>query len=148
MKVILQQDVKGTGKKGDLVKVADGFARNFLIKKGLAIEASTQALAEMKTREESKAHHKEEEIKQAQQVAQRLKDQTVKIIAKAGAAGKLFGSVTAKDLSAALLKDFNIKIDKRKISLHSDIKNYGKYTFEVKLLTGITATMHVEVAEE
>lgn len=136
MKVILTQDVKGSGKKGELVKVSDGYARNFLLPKGLAIEASAQALGEMKARQASVEHKAAVEKQAAQEMAGKIGGKTVKIAAKAGANGKLFGSVTSKEISEELSRQFGAQIDKRKIVMDSDIKAFGSYTVQVKLHPG------------
>ena len=122
MKVILTQDVKGSGKKGDMINVADGYAKNFLIKKGLAVVA--------------------------QDTAKELSGKTIKLTAKAGTNGRLFGSVTAKEIAEELEKSYHVSIDKRKISLESDIKAYGSYSCEIKLHTGVSAKMTVMITEE
>ncbi len=147
MKVILLQDVKGTGKKGELVEVSDGFARNFLLPKKAAKKATAQAMSELKNAEESKAFKIEEEKKAANASKAVLEGKVLNIKAKAGQNGKLFGSVTAKEISAELKKQFNIAIDKRKITLDSDIKTFGSYKAQVKLYTGIVATVNVVVSE-
>ena len=147
MQVILNQDVKGTGKKGQLVTVSDGYARNFLLPKKLAVEANAQAVTEMKNREASAAHHLAEEKTVAQTAANRLEGQTVYISAKAGSTGRLFGAVTAKEIADAISEKLSLEIDKRKISLASDIKQTGEYTAEVKLYQGITAKIKVMVGE-
>lgn len=148
MKVILTKDLKGSGKKGELVKVSDGYARNFLLPKGFAVEASTQAMAELKAKEDAAEHHAAVEKQTAMDVAKKLKDQSVKFTAKAGANGKLFGSVTAKEISEELKKQFGCEVDKRKISLDADIKAFGTYKAVVKLHQGITANIKVVVGEE
>lgn len=147
MKVILKQDVKGTGKAGDLVNVADGYAQNFLIKRGLATEANAQAVNEKKAKDASKQHHAATELASAQDMAKKLEGKTVKVAAKAGANGKLFGAVTAKEVSAELKVQYQMNVDKRKISLGQDIKGYGVFSGEVKLHTGVTANIKVEVVE-
>ena len=147
MKVILTQDVKGSGKKGELVKVSDGYARNFLQPKGLAIEASAQALGEMKARQASVEHKAAVEKQAAQEMAGKIGGKTVKIAAKAGANGKLFGSVTSKEISEELSRQFGAQIDKRKIVMDSDIKAFGSYTVQVKLHPGIAADVYVVVGE-
>ncbi|MCQ4895221.1 50S ribosomal protein L9 [Anaerotruncus sp. DFI.9.16] len=147
MKVILTQDVKGSGKKGELVKVSDGYARNFLLPKGLAIEASAQALGEMKARQASVEHKAAVEKQAAQEMAGKIGGKTVKIAAKAGANGKLFGSVTSKEISEELSRQFGAQIDKRKIVMDSDIKAFGSYTVQVKLHPGIVADVYVVVGE-
>ena len=147
MQVILTQDVKGTGKKGQLCKVADGYARNFLLKQGLAVEATSSAVNEMKAKQASKEHHAAVERQAAQDTADSLNEKTVKIFAKAGAGGKLFGSVTAKEISETIKKDLKIEVDKRKVSV-ADIKAFGTYEAEVKLYPGISAKVYVVVGEE
>ena len=146
MKVILKQDVKGQGKKGELVTVSDGYARNFLFPRGLAIEADSQAMNELRNREESVAYHKKVEKDAALAAAQTLKDKALTIHAKAGSGGRLFGSVTTKEVAETLEKQVGVKVDKRKITMN-DIKAFGTYTAEVKLYTGVTAEIQVVVAE-
>ncbi len=146
MKVILKQDVKGQGKKGELVTVSDGYARNFLFPRGLAVEADSQAMNELRNREESAAYHKKVEKDAALAAAETLKDKALTIHAKAGSAGRLFGSVTTKEVAEALEKQVGVKVDKRKITMN-DIKAFGTYTAEVKLYTGVTAEIQVVVAE-
>ena len=148
MKVILKEDVKGSGKKGDLVNVADGYAKNFLIRRGLAIEASTQAINEKKTREAAAAHHAQVALEEAQAVAARLSGKTVKVSARAGENGKLFGKVTSKEIAAAVEKEFSLEVNKKKISLEAEIRAFGTYPFEIKLHPGVTAKLYVSVIEE
>lgn len=147
MKVILKQDVKGSGKKGELVNVSDGYARNFLLPRGLATEASAQALGEMKSKQAAVEHKAAVEKQAAADLAEKIKDKTIKLTAKAGANGKLFGSVTSKEISEELSKQFGAGIDKRKIVLDADIKGFGTYTVQVKLHPGITSTIFVAVGE-
>lgn len=146
MKVILKADVKSLGKKGDLVNTRDGYARNFLFPKGLAIEANAQAMNEFNNKETAKKFHKAEEIKAANELKDRIEGKTFKVAAKAGANGKLFGSVTAKDVSAAIKEEMGENIDKRKISMQ-DIKAFGTTQIEVKVYQGITAKVFVQVVE-
>lgn len=146
MKVILKADVKSLGKKGDLVNTSDGYARNFLFPKGLAIEANAQAMNEFNNKETAKKFHKAEEIKAANELKDRIEGKTFKVVAKAGANGKLFGSVTAKDVSAAIKEVMDENIDKRKISMQ-DIKAFGTTQIEVKVYQGITAKVFVQVVE-
>lgn len=146
MKVILKADVKSLGKKGELVNASDGYARNFLFPKGLAVEANASAMNDFNNKENAKKFHKAEEIKAAQADADKLEGKTFKLTAKAGANGKLFGSVTAKDVAAQIKKDMNIDIDKRKISM-DDIKQFGTATAEIKVYQGITAKIYVQVSE-
>lgn len=146
MKVILKQDVSGKGKKGELINVSDGYARNFLFPRGLAMEADVQAMNDLRNREESARFHAAEEKKSAQQAADLLNGKTVKLTAKAGQNGKLFGSVTTKEVAEALHTQYGTAVDKRKIVM-SDIKTFGSYEAEVKLYQGITAKLTVTVSE-
>lgn len=146
MDVILKADVKGLGKKGEKVKASDGYARNYLFPKGLAVEANAQAMTELRNREQSNQHKLDLEIAAANDSKAKLQGETVKMTAKAGQNGKLFGSVTAKEVAAEITKQFNVKIDKRKITM-DDIKNFGSYKIEIKLYTNITAEMTVMVGE-
>ncbi len=147
MQVILTQDVKGTGKKGQLCKVADGYARNFLLAKGLAVEANAGSLNEMKTKQAAKEHQAEVERSAAQAMADKLNEKTVKMTAKAGAGGKLFGSVTAKEVVEAIAKTYGVQVDKRKVTL-DDIKTFGTFTAEIRMHPGIVAKVFVVVGEE
>lgn len=146
MKVILKADVKALGKKGDLVNASDGYARNFLFPKGLAVEANSEALNDYNNKEKAKKYHKAEEIKAANAVAQKLEGKTFKFTAKAGANGKIFGSVTAKDVTEKINRELDVNIDKRKITM-SDIKSFGTVQAEVKVYKGITAGIFVQVSE-
>ena len=145
MKVILQQDVKNLGKKGDLVNASDGYARNFLFPKGLAIEANSSAMNDFNNKA-SKKFHKAEEIKAAQADAAKLDGKTFKLTAKAGANGKLFGSVTSKDVSKQIKDELGIDIDKRKIVM-PDVKAFGTVQAEIKVYQGISAKVFVQVSE-
>ena len=146
MKVVLLQDVNGHGKKGELCNVSDGYARNFLFPKKLAVEADNAALNELKNREQAAAHHKQEEINAAKATAEALNGKSVTIKAKAGSNGKLFGSVTSKEIAAEIKNTLGIEIDKKKMSV-ADIKNFGEYTAEIKLYQGISAKITVKVCE-
>lgn len=146
MKVVLTQDVKGLGKKGELVSTSDGYARNFLFPRKLAVEANSQALSELKNREASEKHRIDTEIAAAKANAEKLQGKTVKLSAKAGANGKLFGSVTAKDVATVISKEIGVLLDKRKVVVE-DIKTFGTYPVEVKLYNGISASMFVMVGE-
>ncbi len=148
MKVILKQDVKGQGKKGDLINVSDGYARNFLLPKGLAIEANKQAMNDLEGKRESEVYHKNLEEEKARNIAERMKDITVKLSAKAGAGGKLFGSITSKDVAEALKAQYNIDIDKRKFDLKDGIKNCGETEVTVRLYPQITGKFKVVVSEQ
>lgn len=146
MEVILKKDVKGLGKAGEKVKASDGYARNFLFPKGLAVEANAQTLTEYKNSEASKQHKIDVEVAAAKDAKAKLDGKTVHLTAKAGQNGRLFGSVTTKDVAQAITEQLSVTVDKRKLSV-ADIKNFGTYTAEVKLYTGIAATVTVEVAE-
>lgn len=148
MKVVLKADVKGQGKKGEMVNVSDGYARNFLLPRGLAVEADKQAMNDVKNRENAEKYKIEQEKKAAGAAREKLDGKTVKIKAKGGAGGKLFGSVTAKEISDALNKQYALDIDKRKVVLQNDIKAFGSYEAELKLYTGISAKFFVQVTEE
>ena len=146
MKLVLLQDVKALGKKGQLVSASDGYARNFLIPKGLAKEANAQAMNEYKNAENSKKYKTEQEIAAANSAKATLDGKTLEIKTKAGKSGKLFGAVTSKDVSANIKQQFALDIDKHKISMN-DIKDLGTYTAKIKLYTGITAEINVTVSE-
>ena len=146
MKVLLKQDVKGQGKAGQIVNVSDGYARNFLFPRQLAVPADAQAMNEVRTKEEAARYHAKVEKEDAMKTAELLKDKVLVIKAKAGSAGRLFGSVTTKEVSAELEKQFGVKIDKRKISM-DDIKAFGSYNAELKLPQGVVAKVTVKVAE-
>ena len=144
MKVILTADVKGKGKKGEMVTVSDGYARNFLFPRNLAINADAHAMTELKNREESKAFHIAEDKKAAQAICDKINKQTVTIKAKAGASGKLYGAITSKEIADEIKKQFAVDVDKRKISVN-DIKAAGEYSADVKLYNGIVAQITVSV---
>ena len=148
MKVVLLQDVRSIGKKGDLKKVSDGYARNYLLPRKLAKEANAQAMNELKNAENAKAYKIRTETENAQKNADLLTGKTLKIYAKPGQGGKIFGSVTAKDLAEEIKKQFGLEVDKRKIVLDSDIKAFGSFNFDVKFYSGIAATMTVAVCEK
>ena len=145
MKVILLQDVKSLGKKGELVNASDGYARNFLFPKGLAKEANAQAMNELKNAEQSKKYKKETEIAAANKAKAELEGSKFVMKAKAGESGKLFGSITAKEVSAEIKRQKGLDVDKRRIVLKGDIKTIGEYTAEIKLYTGISANGEIVV---
>ena len=147
IKVIFIQDVKGTAKKGDTKNVADGYARNLLIPKGLAVEATPENLNLLNGQKASAQHKIDVEKAAAQAAREQLHDKKVVIKAKAGTGGRLFGSVTAAQVAQAIEQQFGTKIDKKKVSLKSDIKAFGTYSAEIRLYTGIAATVTVEVEE-
>ncbi|NLN82470.1 MAG: 50S ribosomal protein L9 [Clostridiales bacterium] len=146
MKVILKQDLKGQGKKGDLINVSDGYARNYLFPHGLAIEANASAMNELKNREQSAAYRMEQEKKQAESTAEALQGKTLKIKARGGQNGRLFGSVTTKEVAEEIEKQYHVSVDKRKISM-DDIKSFGSYTAEIKLAQNVGTKITVVVEE-
>ena len=145
MKVVLLADVKGQGKKNDVINVSDGYARNFLLPRKLAIEADAKVMNEIKGREDSIKHKIEVETAEAKATAAKLDSILVKIPASSGADGRLYGSITAKDIAEQLQKEYGITVDKRKIQLSDPIRAYGKYDLDVKLYTDIVGKVHVLV---
>ena len=148
MKVILQQDVKGQGKPGQLVNVSDGYARNFLLPKKLAVPANADNMNKMIMQDKAKKAQMEAEKAEAQATAEKLKELMVKIPAKAGAGGRLFGAVTSKEISEALQAQFGLNIAKSKIVQDEPIKSFGTYQLKCKLGYEITGTVNVVVTEE
>ena len=148
MKVILLSDVKGQGKKNDVVEVSDGYAKNFLFPRKLAKAADAQSLNDIKGREEARLYRIATEKKEAQELAKRLETLVVKIPASSGADGRLYGSITTKDISERLQADHGIVIDKRKLVLSENIKAYGKYEVEAKLYTEVVGKVYVLVCEK
>ncbi|MBR2831387.1 MAG: 50S ribosomal protein L9 [Oscillospiraceae bacterium] len=147
MKVILEQDVKGKGKKGQMVNVADGYARNYLFPQKLAVPATSDNLNAMKIRERARQAQLERDRAEAAENAKKLEGIVVKIPAKAGGAGKLFGSVTSKEISEALKEQCGISIEKNKIVQAEPIKTFGSYEVKCKLGFEISGTIHVIVTE-
>ncbi len=147
MKVILKEDVKSLGKKGELVNTADGYARNYLFPRGLAMEASVQAMNELKNREEATKHRVLVEKEEAQALQKTLEGKNIHITAAGGQNGKLFGSVTTKEIAEALKQQVNAQVDKKKIHLAEDIKAFGTYEAEIKLNHGFSAKVFVVVSE-
>lgn len=145
MKVILQADVKGQGKKGQAINVSDGYARNFLIPKGLAIVADSAALNDLKNKEASRLHKIEVEKAAAREIAAKLETVSVKIGASSGADGRLYGSVTSKEIAAELEAQHKIVIDKRKIDMPDPIKAFGTYSIPVKLYTDVSGKINVVI---
>jgi large subunit ribosomal protein L9 len=148
MKVILTQDVKGQGKKNQIVDVSDGYARNFLLPKKLAVPADASAVNDIKNKEASKQHKIDVEKQQAEQIAEKLKTITVKFEYAAGPDKRLYGSVTSKDIADALKKDHGIDIDKRKITVKETIKSFGSFTADVKLFTDVSGKINILVTSK
>ena len=147
MKVVLKQDVRNLGKKGELVETSDGYARNFLFPRNLAAEADNKAMNELKNAESSKQFKTDTQIKQATASKNKLEGQVFKMTAKAGSNGRLFGSVTSKEIAQEIKKQYAISVDKRKVTLDTDIKAFGTYNATVKLYNGIVANIKVQVTE-
>ncbi len=148
MKVILQQDVRGQGKKGQMVEVAEGYARNFLLPRKLAVPATADAVNTMQLREKAKKAEDARLKAEAEAVVEKLKNAPVKVSARAGANGKLFGAVTSKEVSEALLAQHGIELAKNKIVMDEPIKAYGAYQLKAKLGYEVSGTVYVMVVEE
>jgi large subunit ribosomal protein L9 len=148
MKVILKQDVKSLGKQNDMVEVSDGYARNYLLPKSLAVEANKSNLSIMNNKKGSEELKKEKELKDAKNLASKLKDKTIVIKVKAGENGKLFGSITSKDISDKIKAELNLDIDKKRITILESIKVLGTYQIEAKLYHGVTEKFTVKIGQE
>ena len=147
MKVILMQDVKGKGKKGQMIEVSDGYARNYMLPRKIAVEATTDAVNTMRMNDKAAAEKAAKERAEAMEVSKKLRDMTLVVTAKGGGAGRLFGSVTNAEIADALAKKTGIKLDKRKIVIADPIKNVGTYTVTCKLGYEITAPLTVKIEE-
>ena len=148
MKVILKQDIKGVGKKDQIINASDGYARNFLLPKGLAVVADSTNMSNLKSKNEANLYKKNQELENAKSIANKLNETTLKIKAKVGENGKLFGGITSKEISEHLKKDFNIEVDKKKIVLNENIKQIGTTIVEVNLYEGVVAKLKVMVIEQ
>lgn len=148
MKVLLLQDVKGKGKKDTIIDVSDGYARNFLLPKGVAVEADAKIMNDYKNKQAAKKHHEEMEKQAAKETAEKLAGLVVKILATAGADGRFYGSVTTKDIAEELEKQHGITVDKRKIVLDDAIKAFGSYSLDVKLYPEISGKLNVIVTQK
>jgi large subunit ribosomal protein L9 len=148
MKVILTQDVQGSGKKGDILNVSDGFARNFLLKRGMCVEANDANMKQIAAKKAAEAKKIQQEKDEAAARKKELDGKTVKVHAKAGENGKLFGSVTAQEIAEAVKAQLGYEADKRKITIEDEIKKYGTYEAEMKLYSGISAKFYVLVGAE
>jgi len=145
MKVILKENIKGVGKKDQIINAADGYARNYLLPKGLAVPADVGNLNNLKSKNTSESFRKGEDLKEAKEIAEKMKKITLKINVKAGANGRLFGAVTAREISEALKKEHNIDVDKKKIILEDSIKEAGVTRVNIKLNEGVMAELKVLV---
>ena len=148
MKVILQQDVKGQGKKGQMVEVSEGYARNFLLPRKLAIAATTDAINTMNLKEKARKAEEARQKAEAEATAEKLKECMVKLTAKAGSGGRLFGAVTTKEISDGLKAQFGLDIPKQKLVLEDPIKSFGSYQVKAKLGFEVSGTVYVSEFEE
>lgn len=147
MKVIFLKDVKGKGKKGEVKNVADGYAHNFLLKQGLAVEANQANVSSLNAQKKKEEKHAEEELAEAKELKATIDEITVELTAKSGEGGRLFGSITSKQIAEELQKKHGIKIDKRKLELEDAIRSLGYTKVPVKLHTEVTATLNVHIKE-
>lgn len=148
MKVILKADIKGVGKKDQVINASDGYARNFLFPKKLAVEANSENMSKLKSKNDSIAYLKEQDIKRAKEVAEKMSKILLKIKVKAGENGKIFGGVSAKEIADVLDKEYSIKIDKKKIELKETIKTLGVTNVNIRLYEGINAILRIDVISE
>lgn len=148
MKVILKQDVKGIGKKGEVINTSDGYARNFLFPRNLAVEATEGNIKNVETLKANEAKKKAEELQKAKDLAKKISEYTINIEVKAGENGKLFGSITSKDIADEIKKKYKLDIDKKKVVLEEPIKTAGVYTVEVKIYPEVSAKMKVNIAQK
>ncbi len=145
MKVILKADIKGVGKKDEIINASDGYARNFLFPKNLAVEANSENMSKLKAQKDANQYRKDTEKEDAKKIAEKLTKIMVRIQVKAGENGKIFGGVSAKDISENLEKQHNIKIDKKKIDLKETIKTLGAHNIDVKLYEGVSGKIKIDV---
>ncbi len=145
MKVILKTDIKGVGKKDQVINASDGYARNFLFPKNLAVEANAENMSKLKAKQDSNAFKKSQEKEEAQKIADKLSKILMKVQVKAGENGKIFGGVSSKEIAENLEKQYNIKVDKKKIDLKETIKTLGMFTIEIKLYEGVVGKLKIDV---
>ena len=148
MKVILLDNIKGVGKKDEIINASDGYARNFLFPKKLAVEANNENMSKLKAKKQSEQYKKDVNKENAEKIAKKLDDITLTIKVKAGENGKIFGGVTSKEISEELKKQYKIDIDKKKIILNENIKNVGSFDISMKLFEGVTGKLKVKVISE
>lgn len=148
MKVILLDNIKGVGKKDEIINASDGYARNFLFPKKLAVEANAENISKLNNRKEAASYKKDVEKQNAEELAQKLKGIMLKIRVKAGENGKIFGGVTAKEISDNLKTQYKFEIDKKKIDLKEPIKTLGEFNVAIKLFEGVIANLRVEVISQ
>ena len=148
MKVILKADIKGVGKKDEVINASDGYARNFLFPKNLAVEANAENMSKLKAKQDSNAFKKSQEKEEAQKIADKLSKILLKIKVKAGANGKIFGGVSSKEIAESLEKQYQIKVDKKKIDLNDTIKTLGTFSVDIKLFEGVIGKVKIDVITE
>ena len=148
MKVILLTDVKGVGKRGDVINASDGHARNYLIPRKLAVPADKQNLNELSAKKSSEAHKKDLEKKEAERIKEKLEKEVLNLRVKAGENGKTFGSITSKEISEGIEKEFKENIDKKKITIKEQIKQVGLYTVDLRLFEGVVCKLKINVKPE
>ena len=148
MKVILLENIKGVGKKDEIINAADGYARNFLLPKNKAVEANAENLAKLKAKNDSKAYQKDQDREAAQKVAEKMEKIRLKMTVKTGENGKVFGGVSSKEIAEVLEKQYSIKVDKKKIDLKDTIKTLGTQTVEIKLFEGVVGKLKIDVVGE
>lgn len=147
MKVILLENIKGVGKKDEVINSSDGYARNFLFPKKLAVEANAENMSKLKGKNDSNAYKKSVEKEEAQKIAEKLKEITLKITVKAGENGKIFGSITSKEIADSLKERYKIEIDKKKIDLKEPIKTTGNFSVNIKVYEGVIGTLKIQITE-
>lgn len=145
MKVILKADIKGVGKKDEVINASDGYARNFLFPKNLAVEANAENMSKLKAKQDSNAYKKSQEKEEAKKIADKLSKILLKVPVKAGENGKIFGGVSAKEISDLLKKEYKIEVDKKKIELKETIKTLGVRTITIKLYEGVIGNLKIDV---
>ncbi|MBQ7755876.1 MAG: 50S ribosomal protein L9 [Oscillospiraceae bacterium] len=148
MKVILLKDVKGSGKAGDIINAADGYARNFLIARGMALEATAKNLNDLQGKKDSAQHKLDVEKAENLEIAKALEGKEIVVKSKAGQGGKLFGAVTASTVSDKIKESYNISVDKKKINLNSEIKSFGDFSAVIKMSQGVSCSIKIKVIEE
>ena len=148
MKVILKQDIKGVGKKDQIINVSDGYVRNFLFPKNMAVEANNENMSKLRAKQDSNAFKKQQEKEEAQKIADKISKIILKVPVKAGENGKIFGGVSTKEISDLLEKNYKIKVDKKKIELKETIKELGTRNVNIKLYEGVIANLKIDVVAQ
>ena len=148
MKVILKADIKGVGKKDEIINASDGYARNFLFPKNLAVEANNENMAKLKAKKDSQQFQKNQQKEEAEEIADKLSKIILKIKVKSGENGKIFGGVSAKEIAQELENSYQIKVDKKKIDLKETIKTLGMRTIQIKLFEGVVGTLKIDILSE